>query len=340
MLLAATKVEDDVRDSGSVLSRLADYTLRNRFSRARAELEAMSPGLGGTLADCVGAHLEMERRGDSIEIEHYVKPTAVAFESVFAAFAARFRLDENLGIGEIGRSLGAAIIAADCVADFERDRKRGEFNPLRSASERGAAIMLAQRELSSAGWRCLEIETDHDSITAWLLRNAFQRVGRKVEVKPRNSQSRLSVFSFGRRSAAARRGDCDCDCDPECIGGLCCEGGDGGGLADGGGCCCFDNSNGSHCHCNPCGCCEPGPICCDGCYCDTPRRKQKQPHEETHPEDSLEGQIAEAIGSISPYGVVRVASVNLPARSAKPVHHGGISRVIATTPFGVEVESA
>ncbi len=131
LLLAAIKLDDDIRDSRSALARFAKFALRNRIERARRHLRTYDPEFDATVAGFIAEHHRHEQPGRTIALEEYVEPTAKAFGYLFGLFAvAIHKPDHRAAFQTTGSNVGRAIIAFDCAADWHRDRRRGEFNPL------------------------------------------------------------------------------------------------------------------------------------------------------------------------------------------------------------------
>jgi len=131
VLLASIKIDDDVRDSRSGLARFARFFLRSRIAVANRHLAKFDPAFESTVAAFVAAHNRLERPGVAISLEAYAAPTGEAFGYLFGLFAIALHLpDVRSTFVEIGRGVGRALIAFDCAADWQRDRARGEFNPL------------------------------------------------------------------------------------------------------------------------------------------------------------------------------------------------------------------
>ncbi len=59
LLLAEIKLDDDVRDDGFLLSRVARRWLRSRFRRARRCLSARDPEFDRRVDETIGRHLEL-----------------------------------------------------------------------------------------------------------------------------------------------------------------------------------------------------------------------------------------------------------------------------------------
>lgn len=131
VLLASIKLDDDIRDSGSVVARFARFALKNRIGRAKRNLRKYDPRFDATVAGFVAEHHRLEQPGRAVTLEEYVEPTAKAFGYLFGLYAVAIHKPEHREtFHSIGQHVGRAIIAFDCAADWHRDRRRGEFNPL------------------------------------------------------------------------------------------------------------------------------------------------------------------------------------------------------------------
>ena len=52
--------------------------------------------------------------------------------------------------GSIGNQIGKAIIAFDCAVDFERDQKKGDFNPLENPEQVQSSLQYSSACLQHA----------------------------------------------------------------------------------------------------------------------------------------------------------------------------------------------
>lgn len=382
MVLAATKLEDDIRDHQSILAKLTAKVLRNQFAHARKELDHFQPGLTDRIKESIAEHLQFEQAQTPCSLNEYVQPTAKTFADVFSALERylRTRLSQappcrnaidpqspipasdrhgHTCLGQLsappditslpdmcrlGYAIGAAIIAADCANDYQRDRRTGEYNPLNGETERRRAYEFSLHELAYAGWSCMDanriIGKRGRSIATSILKSAFHRL---------DSRSSTTAFDM-RRRAMARRGECDC------AGEVCCNWG-----CESVGCCCdADDGNAISC----CGdaanvCANDGWAGCELCICDPccdwhSRSKEEQrtgsneadrvtaesdaTHDQQRPQPTV--RLGMSVGEIAPYGIVRIGNSILPARSATPIRPEQPVIITEANWFGVDVRPA
>lgn len=155
LLLAEIKLTDDIHDSGSWLARGVRFVLKGRLRAARRHLGTLDPAFDDTVNGFLATHAKLEARTDAIPLAEYVEPTSQAFGYVFG-LAARLP-----GMGHaaepltaIGRGVGSALLAFDCAVDWQKDRKRGEFNPLPDEAAVRAAMRFSVNELDDVAERC------------------------------------------------------------------------------------------------------------------------------------------------------------------------------------------
>jgi len=161
LLLVQIKVEDDVRDSRSLLAMATHRLWKRKFAVAKDRLNQVTPGLTDRIDALVKQHLGFERVGDAplagrITIEDYARPTADAFGLMFESFGTicEIRGGDTKRFKTIGQDVGRSILVSDCCMDFEKDQQRGEFNPIASPAEKQAAISHSLQTLSRLGWTC------------------------------------------------------------------------------------------------------------------------------------------------------------------------------------------
>ena len=335
MLLAATKLEDDVRDQRSTRARILLRVLRKRFNRAKQVLDSYRPGTVDSVSACITSHLANETCHREISIDDYVKPTGEAFAIVFDGFSQLcLRRNIDVDLQHIGRAIGAAIVAADCVVDFERDHRRGEFTPLKTNQDRSAARWCALHAIASAGWKCQQQTCAADK-TTWLLRSAFERVARAECVggehslavsKNATASLRKRVKHFGTSShRGSRRGDCDCL--GACACDACCDAPAVDGCGDG-------------CLACPCeACCDP---CCRPGDRERPPKRQTIERQEILRKQeavrSLLGKTGVAVSILNPSGVVEIDGRQHPATSKSTfIAQGANVEVVESNTFGVTV---
>ena len=323
VLLARVKLEDDWRDEKSWLAGLLKWRLRKRFVDNAIHLDAFDSRLGPTVAEAIEHHLRLERQPGTIALREYVAPTGDAFAAVFAAACGVCPKVERSLLKEVGRSLGTAIVAFDAAVDWERDRRRGSYNPLRAQAEVDAAFAFSLEQLSVAGWIC------NDSLAGSLAQEVIQYAIQRVQIArdfhrdPPRSSDRITPRREWRRKLqplwgiplTSRAGFCDCDCGCDGCGGGCdlpcsdCETACGDGGAHGG---------------TPCrtGCCD----CCVLCDCCVPERKRQSSKLGAKSPNSLQprlpgnqgsllGKLGMTTTALAPAGFVLIGDKQHPAKS-------------------------
>lgn len=361
VLLAKIKIEDDLQDRGGWLPYLSSKVLKRAFHDATVHLERAVPGLSAKVEMIVRQHGEVEARDWAADIEQYAEKTREGFAMLFEGFArSNVRLKfKQADLSAIGAAIGNAIIAVDCCEDLAMDRRTGQYNPITSPAEFGAARLFALQNIVDAGFRCAEFNrSTHQSITVTTLRRAFWRAA-KLRY-PSQQQEALVAGTAGRRFRrlsmarranwvarhAFRTGDCDCGgCDCDACGGDACGGCDGLGICDAG-----EPSAGDSCcngrRCYGCGC----DACCDSCG-DRDRKagslqnenhQGDSPNSEAHRLSSnIDGDAGMlnstgvALTALSPSGVVVIEGVEYPAQSQSGfVDAGAEVKVIRKETFG------
>jgi hypothetical protein len=290
MLLSAIKIEDDLRDSSSWAARMIAWKSGAAWRAAREYFATLDAQFEGRVADIIDRHLRYERSATkTVALEQYCQPTASAFGYVFSLLAVAApsgRGDWRALLAKLGEQIGAAIIAFDCAVDWERDRRRGEFNPLPDEPSRLRALDAAHESLLQAARACTEGYGER-SLAAAILRSCAARtleVRRRLAPRPRETAPSAGFSplqwltawydSFARRSV--RLGfdcpGCDCPgCDCDCGA---CEGGEGGAsCCECGGGKAHDASEAAgHCCCAGC---DALTICDPFCYSHKRRQAKK-----------------------------------------------------------------
>src|SRR5205823_5938627 len=89
-----------------------------------------------TVDGIIAEHLALETNARPVLLAEYARPTARAFGYLFRCMSRLPGLAEQAELLErMGECVGSAIIAYDCAVDRDRDRRRGEFNPLPEGAE-------------------------------------------------------------------------------------------------------------------------------------------------------------------------------------------------------------
>jgi hypothetical protein len=123
--------------------------------KAQRHLERVDPQLLPAVSKYIAAHHAMEQSTAAVALGKYVEPTAFAFGTVFRSFASVAAIPKYADVlAEIGRGVGAALLAHDAAIDWSRDRAKGEYNPLpdREAVER--ALSYSASELNGVAEKC------------------------------------------------------------------------------------------------------------------------------------------------------------------------------------------
>ncbi|MDB2687566.1 DUF5685 family protein [Mariniblastus sp.] len=349
ILLARIKIEDDIRDSGKWLARGGNWFWAKAFRQSNEYFSNFDTRLIPEIDRLVDNHLSLENQRFSGSPEEYAAPTANAFGEIFKSFASHV-LKESADKVElfygVGQAIGAGILLSDCMFDFQRDLRRGEFNPIQNKHPLGKYQQAGLKAFSRAGWDCEQLaDCQQSPIASQILRFGFDRVDRfslNLETKPVESK-----FRAPRRLhqwSSLRTGDCDCGgcdaCGAGCEGGG-CDGCDGGGCCDGGA-----PDGGSIADSPPM--CLSGFFCCEPCFdpgCDSKKNKpQMQPSVESLKPDSimdadLENKVGFADCPLNPTGYILVDGQRYPAKTnGQFCDTGQKVRVLAKSSFGFIVE--
>ncbi|MCO6457025.1 MAG: hypothetical protein J5I93_17145, partial [Pirellulaceae bacterium] len=204
LLLGRIKLEDDLRDEPNWAVRWAGRRLRDRFRQASEYFARLDPAFERQVARSIDEHLRLERRGEAVRLTDYATPTAEAFGYVFGLFGRhladrRSAADADWSLA--GRLVGTAIIAHDCAADWWRDQRNGQFNPLRNLDEVREARLFSQHNLARLGWWCREQLPG--SRSAAVVRSTFDRIARPSD--PAANPQAGPVFQAEPAAAPAAR---------------------------------------------------------------------------------------------------------------------------------------
>ena len=138
IVLADTKLQDDVRDKNSIVARIGRVLLRKPVERAGSFLSRLNPHIISLMAAWTRAQIEVEAKTDGLTIDRFIGPTAEAVGTVARMLPGA---DSLAGLPEllqcVGQKLGTAIVAADCALDWQDDLRTGDCNPVRD--QEGAA---------------------------------------------------------------------------------------------------------------------------------------------------------------------------------------------------------
>jgi len=336
ILLARIKVEDDIRDSGTWLARGGNWFWAKAFRQSKDYFNKLDDRLIPEIDRLVDQHLDLEKLQFSGPPEEYAAPTANAFGVIFKSFASHVLKETTNKVDlfyRVGQAIGAGILLSDCVFDFRRDLRRGEFNPIQNSLQLPAYRLASLKAFSQAGWDCEQIAVNQSSpIASQILRFGFTRIDQfNPALETALVDNKFRVPRRLHQWSSLRTGFCDCDC-----GGCDCGGCDGGGCdgCGGGGCCDIDGS------CTSCG----QNFCCfDAWFVDT-KPSTKQPSiESLKPESIMDAKIEDLVGvadcPLNPTGYILVDGAIYPAKTnGKFCDTGQQVRVISKSSFGFVVE--
>ena len=198
VLLADQWLADRAADGGAVAAA-ARRTAQGQVHVARTELAALGLGLE-ELEGFEDRQASAEARaGDDLDAA--AEPTVRALRAVFQAVADLPGVDERgatptsrAALGELGAALGRVIYAVDALEDLERDRRRGQFNPLLSSASRGRC-RPSERKIDQA---ITLVEADLEAIERLLKGLPFVRRRRLLrnvlcDELPRRSQRAITA---------------------------------------------------------------------------------------------------------------------------------------------------
>lgn len=275
LLLASIKLEDDRRDGSGWLRVAASWILSRRLLSAASYFETLDADFRVTVREYINEHLELEQTNHPIKIGDYSTPTGNAFGYTFGLLSKLDSMSQHrAALLAVGEQVGRAIIAFDCAVDWERDRKRGEFNPLPDTAAVAESLRYCSARLRTAAQIC-RFNFGHYTRSESVLMSVNGRIESRLETthslcqntSPRRQlASPGSVYTFMDLGLLGVIDGC-CEVVACCEVGSCCEVGAAGGEA---GCALVECCSVGHCPC-PC-----DPVCGDPfCWlCDPQRRKK------------------------------------------------------------------
>jgi hypothetical protein len=200
-LLASIKVSDDRRDGGSLRSRVLGWLYRQRFAATFAYFSRLDRDFKGRVDGFIREHLLLEDQRSPITLDDYVRPTASAFAYVFALMARLPGLREREDLlRQLGERVGPAIIAFDCAVDRDRDRRRGDFNPLPDGPAAVQEALAFSREQIRRAQTVCEGAFGPNALTAKTLEGVGERVnnvGRRLACPRCGEQVRGALQNWG-----------------------------------------------------------------------------------------------------------------------------------------------
>ena len=357
ILLARIKIEDDVRDSGKWLARGGNLFWSKAFRHANQYFDSIDGSLVARIERLVDEHIDLERQSFSGSPADYAGPTANAFGLVFRCFAEHLsaKSDEQVELSQvelfykIGQGIGAGILLSDCVFDFQKDRRHGEFNPIKDSYQLSLYQQAAMKAFSQAGWDSEALAMkDCWPVSGAILKYAFDRIARFSPVQAKKPVRKLRSDRRLRRWSSMRAGFCDgCDC-----GG--CDGCDCGGC-DSSGCGCGDVGGGDiGADASSTPMCFSVFFCCDGCdlcLCGPSSAKKSAKTgsvntiESLKPDSVLDADVVDLVGvtdcPLNPSGYIVIDGERYPAKTnGEFVDAGQKVLVLSRSTFGFIVELA
>jgi hypothetical protein len=176
LLLASIKLEDDIRDVGSLRFRLLQWILRSKFDKTFSYFSSLDKDFRAKTRDFVEEHLALEAAGQEVPIRDYCRPSARAFGYVFSLMAGLPGLQPRRSLLEsVGELIGSAIVAFDCAADWEGDQQTKGYNPLKTRAEVQNAAEYSRDCLIRASLLCQSLP-GCDLLTVKILSSTSARI--------------------------------------------------------------------------------------------------------------------------------------------------------------------
>lgn len=151
VLLADTKLQDDLRDGGGLLPRLSRFALRKPVKQAVQYFHQLDSSFHALIGQLTTDQIRVESNRDKLTMEGFVKPTARAFAYIAKMMpggASRIGFIDFLD--RLGQYLAVATVAVDCALDWREDLKTGNCNPVRNEFEAATSARLAMSSLRLA----------------------------------------------------------------------------------------------------------------------------------------------------------------------------------------------
>ena len=177
VLLGLIKLDDDRRDEGRLISRLAYWFLSRKQAAVRKVFTDIDDQFETRVTGLIDDHLQLESNWHSqpVSLADYSEPTAKSFGYLFSLAVRHTNDPERMQLfQQVGEAIGRAILTFDCANDFHRDREQGQFNPLQTEADISAALDLACESLDQAAWLC-EQEFGDASLCARVIASVFER---------------------------------------------------------------------------------------------------------------------------------------------------------------------
>ena len=152
-LLAYHNIADDVKDKKGIKRALSRFLL---FSAKRMKKKAALPDLDRFIKDKLD-ELDKLEKSEEVTLDSAAQ---IFGELLSEIFTNGLDGEKKMIAHEIGLHIGRWIYIADAADDFEKDKKRGEFNPLTELAPERIKISLTL-ELEGVS-RAVELITPYD----------------------------------------------------------------------------------------------------------------------------------------------------------------------------------
>ena len=152
-LLAYHNIADDVKDKKGIKKQISRFLLN---SAKRMKKKAALPDLDEFIKNKLD-ELDALEKSDEVTLDSAAQ---IFGELLAEIFAYGLEKEKKIIASEIGLHIGRWIYIADAADDFEKDKKRGEFNPLTEFSPERIKISLTL-ELEGVS-RAVELITPYD----------------------------------------------------------------------------------------------------------------------------------------------------------------------------------
>ncbi len=161
-LLAYHNIADDVRDKKGIKRLLSSVLL---LSAKRMRKKAALPDLDSVISE----KLEMLSREEASDVVTLDSAAQIFGELLSEVFAYGIEGSGALIAKEIGLHVGRWIYIADAADDYEKDKKRGEFNPLTELSpDRIKTALTLELDMASSA---IELISPYDDGIMSLVKN-------------------------------------------------------------------------------------------------------------------------------------------------------------------------
>lgn len=231
LVLASVKLQDDIKDDKSLKARCLNRFLQKRIRKAYEYFCSLDSQFLDKINQMIEDHHRTEAAHEAVALHDYVKPTSEAFGYTFGLLAKSSTMRGHAGtLIALGKQIGAAVICYDCAADWNRDKRKGLFNPVSTATAAVEAVATCQAYL----WRAVQLcrsTFGNEGLTGRSLGAVHDRVFRRCCAVCSDIPSIKSCvttcsapYKQSRESVVLYDVVCFVPCDPEETGQTCCVG--------------------------------------------------------------------------------------------------------------------